>query len=129
MTEAEVRARIVSFGQAEVDPVLVSAEIDMLVDMAKRVDRYGIWPTDVSWTETYDAWYAVAQAWLLKAGRLSGAYLYMSGGKMLSRNQMYDHCMKLYNRYAAKANMTAVRLVPDYSWHVVTQVPLASSSD
>lgn len=127
MTEAEVRARITSFGQVELEPVLGAAEVDMLVDMAKRVDIYHVWPGDASWTPTYDVWYAVAQAWLLKAGRLSTAYLFMSGGKMLSRNQMYDHCMKLYQKYMNKSPLKAMRLVPDWRRDVASQVQLASA--
>jgi hypothetical protein len=127
MTEAEVRGRIVSFGQCEVDPTLSAGEIDMLVDMAKRVDVYHIWPSDASWNPTWDVNFAIAQAWLLKAGRLSGAYLYMSGGKMLSRNQMYDHCLKQYRIFANKAHLKALRLAPDYRRVISSTVPLASA--
>lgn len=129
MTEAEARQRIVSFGQCEADPVITAGEIDMLVDMAKIMDRYQIWPTSTSWTPTYDTNFAIAQAWLLKAGRVSMAYLYMSGGKMLSRQQMYDHSMKLYRTFANKARIKSIHLVQEWPASVESQVELASSSD
>ena len=127
MTEAEVRARVVSFASAEVAPTLTAAELDMVVAMGKVVDIYKVWPSDPSWTPTWDVNCSIAQAWLIKAGKVANAYLYMTGGKMLSRNQMYDHCMKQYRLFAGKSTMKTIRLVPSSSRDVATQVPLASS--
>lgn len=115
MTEAEARARIISFADANTEPVLASADLDILVEKAKVSDQFGIWPTDPNWTESYDVNYAVAQAWLLKASRLPNRYLFMSGGKMLSRNQYYEHCMELYRTYLKKSGPRAIRLYPDWS--------------
>lgn len=110
MTEAEARARLILFADATVEPVLASEEIDILLNMSKEVDRYKVLPTDTGWTETYNVNTAIALAWLVKAGRLAPRYLFMSGGKMLSRQQFYDHCMTLHKRYAMKAGIRAVRL-------------------
>ena len=65
---------------------------------------------EYSWEETYDVNYAIAQAWLLKAGRLAERYLFMSGGKMFSRNQFYDHCIKQYKIYAGKSRLRSMPL-------------------
>jgi hypothetical protein len=113
MTEAEARARIILFAAAAEEPVLDSANVDVLLSMAKRVDENGIEPGAANWTPTWSVNYAVAQGWLAKSGRLSGHYLFMSGGKMFARQQMYDHCMKLYMKYATKAGIQSVRLGPD----------------
>lgn len=113
MTEAEARARIILLAAVGEEPTLGSAEVDILLSMAKRVDVNGIEPTQTTWTPTWAVNYAVAQAWLIKAGRLSGRYLFMSGGKMFARQQMFDHCMKLHAKYAMKAGIQAVRLGPD----------------
>lgn len=112
MTEAEARARILTFVAASDEPVLASADVEVLLDMARRVDENNLAPGDTGWVETWDVNYAVAQGWLIKAGRLAGAYLFMSGGKMLARQQMYDHCIKQYRMYAMKAGISAVRLGP-----------------
>lgn len=110
MTEAEVRNRILVFADGESDPVLTSSDLDLLVSMSKVIDKYGVFPTDTGWAETY-AWnWAIAQAWLLKASRVSNRYLFMSGGKMFSRQQYYDHCVKQYKRYIGKAGIQAIRL-------------------
>lgn len=65
-----------------------------------------------SWVETYDVNFAISQAWLLKAGRLADRYLFMSGGKMFSRQQFYDHCMALHRKYAMRSPLKAARLGP-----------------
>jgi hypothetical protein len=112
LTEAEARARIILFGNTGEEPALASEEIDILVTMAKRIDKYGVWPTDTSWEPTWDTSYSVAQAWLIKAGRLAPRYLFMEGGKMFSRQQYYDHCMKMYAKFMGKSPIKAIRLSP-----------------
>lgn len=112
VTEAEVRARITTFAAPDAEPVLTSADLDVVMDLAKRLDRYGVRPIDDGWEDTYDWNYAVAQCWLIKAGRVANRYLFMSGGKMFSRNMYYDHCMKLYHKYMGRADMASIRLAP-----------------
>lgn len=112
MTEAEARARIITFANANEVPVLASSDIDVLMSMSRRVDKYEIQPGDPNWTPSWNIWYGVAQAWLLKSGRLTDRYLFMSGGKMLSRNQFYEHCMEQYRTYMRKAGITGIRLYP-----------------
>lgn len=62
------------------------------------------------WNPTYDVNYAIAQGWLLKASRLVGHYNFMTGGKMLSREQFYEHCIKQYRLFSAKSGPKAFRL-------------------
>ena len=112
MTRATALSRLQLFGEVATEPVISSGEQDTLLDMAKEADKYGVWPTDADWTETYNANYAIAQCWLLKSSRLAPRYLFMQGGKMLSRNQYYEHCMKQYHKYAMKAGVRSVKLSP-----------------
>jgi len=113
VTEAELKGRIQIFCAGDAEPALGSSDYEVLISMATRVDQFGVQPGDASWEETYDWNYAVAQGWLIKAGRLADRYLFMTGGKMLSRHQFYDHCMAMYRRYMSRANLSALRLVPD----------------
>ena len=115
MTEAEVQGRIQIFGAADTEPVLNPSDIEVIISMSKRVDQYGVQPGDAAWEETYDWNYAVAQGWLIKAGRLADRYLFMTGGKMLSRHQFYDHCMEQHKKYLSRAMLAAMRLAPDRS--------------
>ena len=113
MTEAEARAEISVLCDAGTEPVLASADLDLLLRKAKRVDKYGVWPTETGWTQTYDVNYGAATGWLLKAGRLANRYLFMSGGKMFSRQQYYDHCIKMYRLYLSKSPIKATRLTAE----------------
>lgn len=123
MTEAEARARILLFTEAGSEPVLDSAAVDVLLSMAKKVDGFGLEPQDTGWTPSWNVNYAISQGWLIKAGRLSDRYLFMSGGKMFARQQFYDHCMKMAYRYASKAGIQSVRLAPSLE-SLVSVVPL-----
>jgi hypothetical protein len=113
VTEAEVRGRIAVFCDVDSDPTLSSEDVDVLVSMAKRLDDNGINPSEETWTPTWNVNYAIAQGWLLKSSRLAPHYLFMSGGKMFSRNQYFDHCMKLYHKFMSRAGMMAQRLGPE----------------
>lgn len=113
MTEAEARATITLLTDAGTEPVLASADLDYLLTLAKRADNFGVWPTETGWEETWDVNYAVAQGWLIRAGRLANRYLFMTGGKMFSRQQFYDHCMKMYRTYLSKSPMKVTRLIPE----------------
>jgi hypothetical protein len=113
VTEAEARARIELFLDTESEPILYAAELDVLVEMSRRVDRFGIYPDAVNWEETYDVNYAVSQGWLVKAGRLAPRYLFMDAGKMFSRQQFYDHCMQQAKKFAMRSGIKAIRLAPD----------------
>lgn len=113
MDRTTAQARLELFGEVNTEPVLSPDEVDILLDMAKEIDKYSVYPTDAGWTETYNANSAIAHAWLLKASRLAPRYLFMSGGKMLSRQQFYDHCIKQYKIYIGKAGIRAIRFGSD----------------
>ena len=128
MTEAEARARILTFANATDEPVLAPAVIETLLSMAKRVDEYEVEPTETGWTGTYDVNYAISQAWLFKASKLADRYLFMTGGKMFSRQQFYDHCMALYRRFAMKSPLRAARLAPELDALSIGGVPTNASA-
>lgn len=78
----------------------------------------------MTWEETYDSNYCIAQVWLLKAGRLAQNYNFMVAGKMFSRQQFYDHCMKQYRAYSMKARLKAVRLATPLVGQSLANIPL-----
>lgn len=78
----------------------------------------------MTWEETYDANYCIAQAWLTKAGRVASYYNFMVAGKMFSRQQFYDHCMKQYRVYASKARLKAIRLATPLIGQSLSNIPL-----
>lgn len=100
------------FCDASTEPTLSPSDIDVLLQMSRRRDVNDHEPQAANWTPTYDVNYAIAQGWLVKAGRTSNRYLFMTGGKMLSRNQYYEHCLDLYRRYMGKASLGVKVLGP-----------------
>lgn len=114
MDRAAARARLELFCPIADEPALVVPdETDVLLDMGRMIDTDGREPTETNWIESYDANYVIAHAWLAKAGRTADRYLFMSGGKMYSRQQFHDHCMALYKRFMSKSPIKALRLTPD----------------
>jgi hypothetical protein len=91
------------------EPVLSSNDLSYLLSISRVIDPDWRTPDDTNWEPTYDVLHAAAQGWLLKASRLVNRYLFMSGGKMFARQQMFDHCMMMYKRYASKS-IRAVRM-------------------
>lgn len=124
MTEAEAREYVIIFGDVNTDPVLGAADVDLILSMAPRADKHRVLPSDPSWEPTYDLNHAVAQVWLLKASRLTNAYNFMVHGKMLSRQQMWDHCMAMHRTFLRKSGLYAVRLGEPR--HTIDEVELAS---
>lgn len=173
LTEAQARTRIKLLAEAASEPLLADPQdIDILLDIAKRIDQYGIepslgrewypnmavvvgdyvyprtlnkhyykvtasdgtagavepvWPVasgaavvldgvtytesgSTVWERTWDVNGAVAAGWLIKAGRTANQYLFMSGGKMLSRQQVHRQCLTMYHKYAMKSPLKAARL-------------------
>lgn len=113
MNEASTRARLSVFGDPTAEPILGEADIQVILDMARRVDINGVRPDQDAWEPTYDPNYALAQVWLIKSTRLANRYLFMAGGKMFSRNQFYEHCMELHKKFLSKANLAAIRLASE----------------
>lgn len=116
MTEAEALAYIHLHSDPETEPVLSAGDLSLIVTLSRRVDRFGLPPSEASWEETYDVNYGIAQAWLIKAGRIANRYMFMSGGKMFSRQQYFDHCMKLYYKYSMRSPLKVFKLAPEDTW-------------
>lgn len=127
MTEGEARARIITFACATDEPTLAPEVIETLLSLAKRVDEFDLLPSDADWTPTWDINYAISQAWLFKASKLADRYLFMTGGKMFSRQQYYDHCIQLYHKYGMKSPLKAARLAPELD--VIGGVPTNAGLD
>ena len=110
MNAVEARARLSLLVDATSEPVLDTPDLDDLLRRAAIVDVSGFLPEDDSWTPTYNLTHAASLGWKIKSGRLTNAYLFMSGGKMLSRNQMFEHCMAMSRRYAMSSGVGSMPL-------------------
>ena len=110
MNQVEARARLALLVDASNEPVLGAPDLDDLLRRSRVADAAGYAPDDVGYEDTWNLNHAASLGWKIKAGRLTNAYLFMSGGKMLSRNQMYDHCMAMSRRYAMSAGVGSMPL-------------------
>lgn len=125
MTEAELKTRIMIYSVGDCEPKITSEDLDMIVNQVKMVDKYGVLPTEATWENTYNVNLGISLAWQLKAGRTADRYLFMTGGKMFSRNQYYDHCLKQAKYFASKGRMLAERLGPE---QLQLQVPVPTNT-
>lgn len=93
MTSSEVTAYITLHLQPNIDPVISSDELALIVDQAKRADSNGLAPSDPDWVETYDLAAAVATGWEIKAAKAAGGYAFTDNGQTLHREQIYTQCL------------------------------------
>lgn len=98
-TEAQIRAEIIRFTQAERQPILDEEEIDDLVARSKREDGEKRPPTDEDWEPTWNINAAVALGWELKAGKLATDFDIRSADQDLKRSQAYEMCLRQADRW------------------------------
>jgi len=103
MDEATATARLQSMTAHDVDPTLSEAEITALLKQFARPDAFGALPSDVDYVPTWDLNGAAAQGWLNKSAKCSNRFAFSSDVNSFDRNQVFDHCMKMHERYARRA--------------------------
>lgn len=103
MTEEEARARLESMVAWSTAPTLTEAEVDDLLDQARRADSDGLAPDDDGWTPTWHFASAAAAGWRLKAGKVSGEFSFTSDGQTHHRNEVHEMCLAMADRYARGA--------------------------
>lgn len=103
MTEAEARARLESMVAWSVAPALTVAEVNDLLNQARRADADGLAPSDTGWTPTWHLASAAAAGWRIKAGKVAHEFSFASDGQTHNRNEVLDMCLKMADRYARGA--------------------------
>ena len=111
-TDAEARQRLERMLAWDTDPQLTQAEIDDLLQLAKRADAYGLGPDDPDWTPTYDLNAAAAEGWRWKAGKATGRYDLSDGGDSLSRSQVREACLEQARTFDAKVTASVAGAGP-----------------
>jgi hypothetical protein len=79
----------------DADPPLTTAEVDLILDGAKRPDADGRLPADDGWTDTYDARAAIAEAWRAKAARAARRVDISRGGESVKRSALVENCLRM----------------------------------
>jgi len=82
-------------------PTISGVDFDMLYEQHAKVrDPYGLRPSDSGWTPTFDLRRAAVLGWRWKAGKLASQYSVSGDGRSLSREQWFDHCLRMAAEYA-----------------------------
>ena len=119
MDEATARTRLESMVASGTDPVLTTAQVDDLLALAKRVDAYGVAPSDASWVPTYDLNAAAAEGWRWKAAAAAARVDVSEGGDQLSRSQTAAACLEMAERYDARTLGSLRMTATPVSWDPV----------
>lgn len=110
--EAEALVRLQRMVASDHEPTLDSDEMGDLVALARRADKFGLWPTDPSWTPTYDLNAGAHVGWLWKAGKASSDFTFTDDAGVYHRNQVFDMCDRLAEHYRKKA----IGWIPTSRW-------------
>lgn len=85
------------------EPRLCQDDIDLLMLAARRIDSSGYDWTSIQWTPTFHLDWAAQEAWAWKAGAATDRYKIIGDGTELNRQQVHEHCTKMYELYRVKA--------------------------
>lgn len=120
MTSEDARARLSSMCAASRQPVLDDAEVDELVVLAQRIDRYGLEPTSDSWEPTFDLNAAAHVGWLWKAGKATPDFSFSAEGVgSFNEGDVFGMCERMAEHYRKKVNGTIPTTRSDLPWACV----------
>lgn len=91
---------------SDTDPTLTALDLERLLQECRRVDSYGRAWTAVDWEPTYNFNLAAAKGWEFKAGKCSDRFNFSSDVNSFQREQVFNHCLKMSDRYKAKNSGT-----------------------
>jgi hypothetical protein len=97
--ETKARNRIRRLCAADHEPILTDADVDDLVEMARRPDVNGVMPTEDGWIPTFDIFYAVSSGWDTKAANAAGDFRFEEDNQVFYREQVVAHCLAMAKRY------------------------------
>ncbi len=99
MDKLIARARIETMTSWETAPALTAIEVEDLLIVAARMDRYGVEPATTGWEATYDLNAAAAEGWRWKAAKVTGAFDFVSDGQRFDRSQQHAMCLQMSDHY------------------------------
>lgn len=102
MTEPKARARLYRMVSADCDPVLDENDVDDLLEVAKRPDRWGVPPTVTTWTPTWELNAAAAEGWRTKMGKAANDTSFSMDGAQYNRAEIIAHCERMVEQYESR---------------------------
>lgn len=109
-------ARLDQMLSPNLEPVLDSDDMDLILDQAKRADSAGNSPSSDDWNPTWDLEAAAVIGWEIKAGRAASTFDFGEDSQRFNASQVHDQCMamaRLYRRGSGSARAASVQ-VGDY---------------
>jgi len=85
----------------EIEPALLDAEIDELLEQSGSPDQDGNMPEDEGWEPTYALNTAAANGWLIKAGRASSTTETEPESTYIT-SKVFDNCLKMAKLFSAR---------------------------
>lgn len=99
-------ARLTRMAAADVEPQLDALDLEYLLAMSRLVDEFGRSAEDPDWIGTWNLNRAAAKAWEMKAGKCSDKFNFSSDVNSFQRTQVFDHCIKMADRFGKKVSGT-----------------------
>ena len=100
MTREQAKERLRAKLQPDSEPQLDDATVELLLEDAKRADRYDVWPTQDGWEPTWDLNAAASEGWLLKAGKAAELVSFDTDGSRMDASDVHQHCREMAAYYA-----------------------------
>lgn len=113
MSKEVMIARLTRMVAIDVDPRLDALDLELLLQECRKVDSYGRSWTDVDWEPTYNLNLAASKGWDIKAGKCSNRFNFSSDVNSMQREQVFNHCIKMSDRYRNRNNTTIELAIRD----------------
>jgi hypothetical protein len=107
MDPVVAEARLKSMVAWSTDPTLSQGDITTLLTASQRADSTGKSPGDAGYVPTYALDWAAREAWTWKAGSCADRYRVVGDGTELERNQVFQHCERMFTLYDKRYLSTA----------------------
>ncbi len=108
----QARLRLELAAATRQDPELDAADVDAILDRARRADMDGRAPGATGWVETYDLTDATIEAWEAKAAAASCRTDLARGSLRLARQQVIDNCLRMAAVHKARRRGSAAMTAP-----------------
>lgn len=100
MDKDAARVRLSNMVAADARPSLSEADLDALLDLARRPDAMGRGITEPDWQPTWNLNAAAAEGWRWKAARCAGDFTFSADGASFDKGAVMEKCLAMEAKYA-----------------------------
>lgn len=99
------KAKLEMLCAAQELPVLTSADLTTVLDMARVADVNGRTEEDDDYIPTHDMQMACYIGWKVKAGRVAGMWSFSADGQTINKAELLDHMERMMAQYAVSGDI------------------------